>query len=265
MEVDFRISRPLVDLSSPGAVADAIGVPIGARILFRREEAAIGCSEATRMTVRCDNLAASRLRRRFDRSRPYSHSGLLTSIKCVAVRPIALCDVKTITPHTTHTTSVKVLPRRRSYGASISTSESSCDLRFRPSLTAPTVEEALAFVEDEEAVGLHVPGIADLHYNFLRCAASRTPYPGGSVAGDHARKHSYRQTQEEKEGGEARRDQGERKRSIEVSEEETKRCSSPGTVAQYSRSGSGWNGARQDFPDMCRTPQVDRLQRGQRR
>lgn len=176
MEVSILISSAFEAITSPSNLARAIGVPHGSKIRFRRDTSRYFVA-ATRMVVRCDKPTASHLRNRFNCQRPYVHEGLLTSLECVAMRPIAGC-----LPFG-HSLSRNTPARAQMEGVDSSVSDPSQSARTAYSSHSASrgINAAIGVVESNENDALSAPGIAELYEQFLRSGGLMVPsfYPGG--------------------------------------------------------------------------------------
>lgn len=211
-------------ISSPSTLAAAIGIAPNSKLLFYRDHHEGGAQSAcTKMVVRCDKSRASHLRRRFSNPRPYTHDGLLTSLKFVAMRPVVAdaCDIHQATlPGSSYDARLGGSSRTAQltpwYDSSLPFSSS----RRMSSAHPAGVQNALDLVETHEAAaGLSVPGIAELWAEFLHCAT-----PLDSVGRQTARWKGEGNDGEEKLG--ERRTGGESELSFDKSAEERKGTSS---------------------------------------
>lgn len=201
MEVDILISSAFEAIVSPCNIARAIGIPDGSELRFRRDGEGLA-SSGTIMVVRCDKPTASRLRHRFSAPRLYTHDGLLTSLKFVAMRPVS----------NSHAPPWRSLPRDPNIAANtaglLECSGFGVSTKAPPPSTSPGVETALDAVESDRDASLHVPGIAELYDEFLRSTNDTT-----------TRRPSKYCTEEDESSGKAR-SEAKSKLMAEVSGEE---------------------------------------------
>lgn len=236
-EVNIQISSTMEQIVSPCNLARAIGVPPGAKLRLRRDTAK---EEQSRMVVRCDRRAASLLRRRFSKPRPYAHEGQLTSLHVVSMTPVV-----------DHGDNGGAVLRPAEGGAK--------SPRYMGVATAPPpssspvaggVEVALEVIERAKADGLHVPGVAELYGEFF--AGRRVSAVGRRKGAGTRRRRSNgayneeekkRELEENKESGESAISSDEAKQDASSPSSEGSSCSSaengpwhkPVTLRQHRR------------------------------
>lgn len=219
MEVDMIVSTSIENISSPSTLAATIGIAPNSKLLFYRDHHEGGAQSAcTKMVLRCDKSRASHLRRRFSNPRPYTHDGLLTSLKFVAMRPVVAdaCDIHQITqPGPTRGARLSGCSCTAQLTAWYDSSLPFSSSRRTPSAHPAGVQHALDLVKNLEAAGLSVPGIAQLWEEFLHSVT-----PIDSVGRQTAREKGEGKDEEEKLG--ERKTAEESELSFDVSPEEPK-------------------------------------------
>lgn len=240
------ISAAIEEISSPSTLAAAIGIAPNSKLrLYRGDDHEEGnaqqqSSVCTKMVLRCDKSQASHLRRRFGNARPYTHGGLLTSLKFTAMRPVTVvADIRDTQQHTNLPGSAA---NARLRGCSRMAQLTACH-HSSSSLRCPStprrwtsssaqsgsgVQDALDLVEQQEDAGLSVPGVAELWEAFLHCATTPIVRVGRHTAARRRRGEGKDDDDEEEKLGErgTRRGGGESELSYDESAEERKRAAS---------------------------------------
>lgn len=219
-------------ISSPSTLAATIGIAPNSKLLFYRDHHEGSAQPAcTKMVVRCAKSRASYLRRRFSNPRPYTHDGLLTSLKFVAMRPV-VADASYIhqatLPDSCYDARLGGCSGTAQLSAWYDSSLPFSSSRRTSSAHPAGVQHALDLVENHEAAaGLSVPGIAELWAEFLHCAM-----PLDGVGRQTARRKGEGKDGEEKLG--ERRTGGESELSFDESAEKHKGTSSSEEMEDYS-------------------------------